>query len=335
MTEKRAWAKADICAWALLASVALAVGFVHVYFTIDLPNIQARTQLHQDIIAGTAADPYRYRVLFPFLAEVLLGVFGKTSGVFLGTYRVLATLAVGLGIGALYAYLRSWFSRDKALIGALFAGAMMVIPLRDHYFQPWSMLEPGLIALGLLLMYRRRFAALTAVVAIATLNRETAAILVVAFAASELLVMAGKRSADRTQWLRSLGWVGASAAAWAVAYFGIRLMRGDAVAVEDAAAIWKFNSDPQTFRYAVEAWVLFLGPSVALVPLGVRYAPPFVRRVAWAIPVLLAMFLVGSRWHETRGLMTVYAFAIPLALSFMYGDSARLSVGGQRRGAQG
>jgi len=53
-------------------------------------------------------------------------------------------------------------NREQALVGTLFVAATIPIALRDHYFQPWSLLEAGLFSAALLAILRKRYWLLTA-----------------------------------------------------------------------------------------------------------------------------------------------------------------------------
>jgi hypothetical protein len=44
------------------------------------------------------------------------------------------------------------FTKEQALIGVLFVGGTVPIALRDHWYQPWSLLEPGFFSLALILV---------------------------------------------------------------------------------------------------------------------------------------------------------------------------------------
>ena len=46
----------------------------------------------------------------------------------------------------LFLWLKLWFSQDQALIGVLFIAGVMPITFQNHYFQPWSLLEPDLFS---------------------------------------------------------------------------------------------------------------------------------------------------------------------------------------------
>ena len=76
-------------------------------------------------------------------------------------YAALTALLAGV-----YAYARMWFTRDRALIGALIVGSTLHLVLRmgeywdfcadsrKHLFAPWALLEPVLVAIGLVLLWR-------------------------------------------------------------------------------------------------------------------------------------------------------------------------------------
>ena len=108
-------------------------------------------------------------------------------------YAAYHLAALTLLLATLFFYLRVWFSTEQALAGALIVGSTIRIVLRpgeywdlssipeSSVFAPASLLEPAMIALGLLLIRADRRWLLAALVAIAAANSEAAALLPVLF----------------------------------------------------------------------------------------------------------------------------------------------------------
>jgi hypothetical protein len=90
----------------------------------------------------TAEVPNRCRILFPTLVRAVTAMLpGRCSGEtrFLAAYLVAFIASATLGLTALYAYLRLWFSQACSLIGILVTGISMLVAFGDGYFQPWSL----------------------------------------------------------------------------------------------------------------------------------------------------------------------------------------------------
>jgi hypothetical protein len=55
----------------MVLPAALLSGILY-YRLIDMPNLEARMVLHQQICLGEADSPYRYRILVPYAIEIVL-----------------------------------------------------------------------------------------------------------------------------------------------------------------------------------------------------------------------------------------------------------------------
>ena len=305
--------------FAIILSVSAVLAYVY-FRQVGSPYLKERLELHGQILHGTAESPYRYRVLVPFVGEALtrgLSAVLPRDRAFLLAYVLFDLVAIFLLLGTLYRYLRAWFSNEQALIGVLFAAATMPMALRDHYFQPWSLLEAGLFTAGLLCMYRRRLWTLASIVALASFNRETAVFIPLAFLSANAPI-GGAGESDRMPVRRATLLFAGYGAIWAVVFFGLRAVLGGAQPVMTLPEVLARNTAPAvTLRAIVRAGLIF-GAFWIFAAAGFTRAPGFVRRVSLvALPYLAAVFVWGM-WHEVRLLMPLYAIVIPLGLSFLY-----------------
>jgi len=314
----------EIGALSFLLMVAVAVGYLHMYHHVDVPALAQRLNLHREILAGTADSPYRYRVLAPVAAEFLTRIAqlwtpDPTRAFALG-FRWFDLLAVWGSLVAAFWYFREFFTEAVALGAASLTGALMLIPLRDHFYQPWSLLEIGLLALGLVCIRRRWLGGFLLVVFLAALNREAAVLLVVAAGAGTYAEVRENPSQDGVSVLRKVAlWAGSALVVWGATMVSLRLLRGPATHVESVVALWARNTEAASLERAAVSLLLFLGPLWVLAVLGWRRSPSFVRWTAAMVPLQVALFAVFSLWHETRVLMPLYLVAIPLSLAFVFG----------------
>jgi hypothetical protein len=313
--EKRRF---NAVALAIIVSVSVAVAYGY-YRTVDRPNLEPRLELHERIMNGTAEAPYRYRVLVPAVCEALrrmLGVAMSRDAAFLLSYALYDLGAVILFLWLLFAYLRGWFPRERALIGVLFAAAAMPVALRDHYFQPWSLLEAALFTAGLVCIYRRRLLLLAAVTALASLNRETAVFIPVAFLVANTGARGGLNG-DRPDGRRTALLFAGYAAIWAAAFFGLRAALGSAPDVITLSEIFARNTTAGgLMRSALRAAALF-GAFWIFAVAGFRRAPRFARRMALVAIPYVAAILVWGVWYEVRLLLPLYAIVLPLGLGVL------------------
>jgi hypothetical protein len=304
----------------LSVSAVLAYGY---YRTIDRPYVDARRELHEEIVRGEAPEPYRFRILAPMIAETFRRALAPAAAgewAFLIAYAVFDLAALALFLWMLFCYVRTWFGDDQSLIGVLFAAATMGVALRDHYFQPWSLLEPALFTAGLYCIHRGRRGALAAIAAVASLNRETGVFIPFAY------LIAGRSSGSgQVGGRRGAGGVvfgAALFAIWAAVFFGLRRMIGRAEPVGTVADILAYNLTAPVIARATIRGALVFGVFWLFAALGLRRAPGFVRRTALIVPLYLIPVALWGGWHETRLLLPLDAVIVPLALSFLYRQRA-------------
>jgi hypothetical protein len=305
---------------AVLLLVSVAAVLARGYFTrIDLPHLQARIETHHAIVAATAPSPYRYRVLIPFVGDALTAVLAPATGrvaAFVWAYLAIEAVAFALLMLVLYRYLRSWFGASHALIGVLFVAATLPTALADHYYQPWSLLKPALVAAGLLLARAGRHVALAFLVLVATLNRETALYIPLLYLATRIDVAAIVRH-RRPPRAATLGWFVLYAGIWLGVMLALRAWRGPAPHAHALAEILAVNLRPENTLRLLINLSLFFGFFWFLVLFGLRRADPFLRRAAATVPLYLALVVLWGRWYEVRLLMPLYPVLVPLGLAYL------------------
>jgi hypothetical protein len=291
----------------LLGSAVVQGGLYH--RLINVPKAREQFSFHRQILDGSAPCPYRYRLLVPLAIESLRAVSPSRRPLMAFRFAsYAATLAIFVFLfAALYAYFRQWFGKPESLSGVLCAASTMAVAMRDHFYQPWSFLEPGLFAIGLLFVRQRRDAAFVALTAVAALNRETAVFLPMAFAFMRL----GPGSSRRDAMVFA-----ASFAAWGAVFFGLVALRGWSGYVLGLDELWALNL--RFWRVAVRQNALFLGFVWILAAAGWRKAAPDLRRSALIVPFYLVSVAVFGIWYEVRLLMSLYPILLGLALFALF-----------------
>jgi len=311
-------------ALAIIISVAGVVAYVYMR-QVDLPNYEWRLDNHRHVLDGTAVAPYRYRIFVPLVCEALMRLFSvalpfKYS--FVLSFALYDAAAILFFFMVLFAWLRTWFSRERSLVGLLFVAAVIPMVCRDHSYQPWSLLEPGLFTAGLLAIHRRRHWLLALITAVATLNRETAIFIPLAFFFSnvDLGGSAGSSIARVRKWpILCAGYI----FIWAFVYGALRVFRGATPHMYTLGEIWTHNMDKYTMLYSPGSIVLFLGAFWAFAAMGYRHAPIFLKRVAWITPLYVITIVLFGMWNQVRLLMPLYSILVPLGLSYVYRNDAK------------
>lgn len=303
--------------WLTLALLlGAAANLTHEHFLdIDRPYVHDRMMLHQQIIAGTAAAPYRYRVLVPAVMEAAMRPLARVlspTRAFVLVYAAYAASAITLLLVTLYGYCRCWYSPEWSLVGVLFVAATMPVVFAHQYFQPWSLLEPSLFALGLWCLVRGWLGTFALVVALASLTRETAVYLPLAY----LLGVGRPRGHHVARFL-------ALVAIWAGIFLGLRYALGPAPVVVSAAEAWQMNTTVEDLRRTGVNVGLGVGVLSLLAAYGLPQASAFVRRTAWLVPLYLAALIPFALWWEVRLWMTLYPMLLPLALAGLTAPEVR------------
>ena len=267
----------------------------------------ARRDIHRGILNQTARTPDRYRWLAAAVIEVparaLATVMPYERAYDRASFVFYLAAITGM-LWGLFAYLRRWFDEEPALIAALVAACTIRITMRQHDYAPYSYLEPIFVSLALLAILDRRLVSLAALIAVATFNRETAIFLVL------LYVVTSDFSP------RAWRWTAFYTGIWAACYGIVRIVGGDADRYWTLERVWRTNMSQPSL--ALVNVTLLLGAFWMFAALGLRHAPPFVRRTALVVPAYLGTIALWGIWWEVRLLMPLYPVLFGLALSYLY-----------------
>lgn len=306
----------QIAILALLLSLAAVLSFEY-YMNVSKPFLPDRIDLHTAILDGEAPSPYRYRVLVPAVGALLWWAFGNvTSSVqaFVLAYWLLDFAALAGFLVLLFVYVKRWFTWQTSLLGVFFCAGMLPLTFHEHYFQPWSLWEAVFFTAALILIADKRFYLFGVIVALATLNRETAIFLPLLF----LLTTQEGVDPFKQLWRinrKELAWFLTYLLIWGVIFAGARALRGPSPHLESLASILKSNLLPKHLFKSVVYWSLFLGAFWFFVVTGYRNAPSLVRRSAWIIPPYVLVLAVWSYWFEVRLLAPLLPVLLPLGLT--------------------
>jgi hypothetical protein len=280
--------------------LALASGFVDLRVRA-YPDL-AVTRYIPEVVAGTADAPGLYRVLVPYIFTWIVGAVDADPMTVWHVTRLAAFLLAWL---SLHAYLRTWFSPGEAVLGVFVAAALLPLTYTNSWPHPDHIPELALFTLGCLAIARHSDAAFFVVLALATLNRETAVFLVPLHAVAAPIT--------RTRLRRSALALGL----WASIYLGLRAIRGFR-----SYEYWQFWRNleflqllppPYDPYYRAYAWFgIALAGVLAWVALRGRAGQPlFVRRAPIVVPLFFLVSLTLSSIIETRILTPVLPLLLP------------------------
>ena len=297
--------------------VALAV---YVVLTVVIGFLDYRVRRHVDHVAtvyipqvldGTYGAPAIYRVLAPWLIERTAALTGLTM---MQAFLVTRLLVIFAALCVFDRYLRTWFSAVVSLAGTVAMAALLPLTLTNSYPHPDSFPELLLFTAGCLAIARGWHGPLVALVAVATVNRETTAFLVLLWAAIYWLPRPGARLA---------GWGLAIGGAWACVYAGLRGWRGVQhyqywMVKENLGVLGLLppGFDPYT-RASAYFWILLAAPLLWLAwRARVRPdLPVFLRRAPEVACVMLVVGFLFAAVIESRIFTPLLPLLIPAALA--------------------
>lgn len=277
---------------------------------VERPNFALRKELQEAIVAGSADEPYRFRVLIPYLSDLVTR--GLSSSV--GEYWVHAVWFLALNSMLLtIVFSVIWDLSDKlSLHGRILATAIASIAwnvaLYDHYYQPWSVAEAALVALAFLLLRRNLLNFLPLVCLVATLNRDTGLLIPISVF---LYLMATSKQQIRSHAIP----IALSLFSSLILFAALRVSVGPADMVNSLEQILQLNTSPRgLFYFALNICLLALPIIIAsfsqefrrsMRPWMVAFSPQFVLIVIFGI------------WAEVRLLVPYLVFLIPQLLALV------------------
>lgn len=298
------------CAALVVLSLACALAY---HQLIDLPYLRARVRFHGQFLSGLTTSPYQYQVLGPAILEGIRRLLAPGQS-HVDSFRQASFLfAWGswlFSLSALYRYQRLWFGRGLSVLGAACAASLGVLTMRDHFYHPWSYLEPGFYAVALRWMTLGRDLRCLAWMVPATLNRETAVFLVAAHAA--VRSTGWSWTTARVRIPPAWKWTAAMALVWAAVFAGLRAAIGAVEPDVPVGIIWRHNL--QEWPRAAWNLLVFLGPAAWLAARGFARAPRPLRAACWFLPGYAAAIAVFGMWYEIRMFLSFLTVLVPLAL---------------------
>lgn len=286
--------------------LTLAVGYNYAR-DIFGPHASECIARQESIVNHTADSPYSYRVLVPELthttAIALNLVLRRQHLADVAAYVIFILLAIAFSFSMLYLLMRRDFPKASAILGLIVIGISMIISYQDN--QPWSLLDPGFYALAVLGWRTGRRWELIPLIAVATLNRETAIFLV---------VLLGSMAFRQEPRHRIAGWFLVYGLVWAAVYGALRLSIGSHPHEQTISTYVRYNVAPRGLALSAFNIFIFLGPFWFAVWRGLRVAPAF-QRYGF---IGFVLFVIGaspwSLWWEVRLWTPFYCVLIPLML---------------------
>ncbi len=166
-----------------LLFISLIVSFNYLFFVYPLHH-SLIVEMHDSILKGSALSPVKHRLLFPWLVEIVKPVFENTIGKshsFSFSFFLVMAASYFLSFFASFRLFNLFHSKKTSLLLCLLFGFSLIISHYKHYYNPWSMIEPGLFSLGFIYAYQNKKTSFLVILLLAILNRETGVFLSIAY----------------------------------------------------------------------------------------------------------------------------------------------------------
>jgi hypothetical protein len=302
----------------ILLTFAVSQGFIHYQYCVP-PNLDEHFVSHNHVIAGDSLSPYRYRLLAPYTAELMIKGFSVLfvyERALKFAYALWCMLAMSTTVVGSWLYFRLWFSGGLATSGALLVGSsiLTIMLTKESYQNHWSLIEPGFWALGFWCIAQDRKGLLALVIILATANRETGCFIVLAYILSNTDIFRARPDStirSKRKWL--VGYV----CCYLLTYSLIRAWQGNVELAVPVGQILSLNLTDHSWAYFLRKLGLALSFFWVLVVLGAKYAPKQVLMACRVIPFYLAAVFIFGIWQEVRLLTPTFPLLVAVGLSFV------------------
>jgi hypothetical protein len=216
-------------------------------------------------------------------------------------------------------YLRAWFKPEVALAGFLFMSTTIPLTFSNWHELPTDFPELLFFTVAYWLLRSGTVALLFPLVAVATVNRETAVLIPV-------LALLMRWDQGRGASLRLAA---SLALSWLIPYLMIRWWTGVPILgaygvtwSHNAAGLARFAENLNPYNHYLY-YIWLLGPLWALPLFAPTAVPPALRRALWLLPISAPLYvLFGGYLNEPRPLMHFYAGFIPAGLFSLFGSES-------------
>ena len=321
MTRPLAFAKSPF-AWITFVSINVA----YIFMTrVERPLIEWRLRLQEQILDGSAPEPFRFRVLLPWLAnegqQILSRVFSPEWSHLL-SFFMLNSLFLWVVLWNIWKF-NNKLSFQSKIVGILIFGFAANVGLFDHFYQPWTLLEAAIVSTGFRQAVNGRFGWLPFLAIVGTLNRDTGVLLPVMIFLFVLLT--GKRN------VRTLLLVVSSVALAVGTFIALRVAIGPAPQVTPLEDIFATNLSSLGLLKLVVNLVLMFGAGWLFASCKGQHN---IFRYIWiSFAPYFAFILVFGIWLEVRLLLPlVWVLAVQIGESFGHLGRADAVEGGPLSG---
>ncbi len=303
--EEQKKAKIALIIFLVVGAILLTYNYMLLTY---YPYEQSVQSMCNEIINHTALSPLRYRILLPTLIHIGENVFQHISAnnAFMFAYIGVVFCCYLFSLSSAFYLFKQFHENKNSIILLLLFTVSLVVAQKNNFFQPWSILEPGLYTLGIVMAIKKRIFPFIVITILAVLNRETGIFLSAAYILAQNSVM---------DYLKKITLIFSEKMAIltmiiAVAIYALlRMSFGDAADEITVQDVMKQNLQP--FSMIILAINIATYFHLYLI-LGLKWnlVPDVLKRM-WPIVLLCSFFIaVYGIWYEIR----MFNSVLPLLL---------------------
>lgn len=307
-------------AFLIILSVSLVITYNYFHF-VERPNVTERMVIHDSIVEGDAPSPYRYRVLVPLVTQGLTDFFAAATSLsyrysWILSYIIYDLSAIFLFLSTLYLFLMEWHRRIFSLAGVLFCCAVLPLSLRDHYFQPWSLIESWFFCAAFLAARKRSYYSILVLTLAASLNRMSGLFIPLIYLASSLRFPGGESEESKFDF-HTAGRFLLLAVVSAGTILMLRYLMGWSKNIHSIRYLWDLNRTFPHYMYAIVNIALFGGAWWLFMAGGIKYADRFTVRMFPVLMIYILPVAIFGIWKEVRLLLPLYPILISTGLFYL------------------
>ncbi len=282
------------------------INIIIYYNLVDFPKLMIRMGIHKTIIDGTASIPHQYRILIPYLSELMQ----RAGTPFKESYVIIRAITDFLGAILLHLYLKKWFDTKTCVIGVLFYLGTVPLVYTRSLFQSIDSLNLLFFLIGYIIIRDRRDIFLFPLLLIAMFNRETSIMLILVYLFYRY---------DELK-IKQLGINVFSLFVVAIGtYIGIRLIYAPNKPYCDFFYFLYNFKNPLSFVYMI----LFFNIFLLYAWTDLKNKPKFLRRSSLMIPFFVVIHWTISIVQEIRLFMPLIPIILPLGLISIFGTEKK------------
>ncbi len=275
--------------YCLLAFASLII--IGSYFYLAIPDCIRNYAI---CFQSQAPAPYRYRILQPTL-ESILASDGSQGNTLLADFMLQALLSPVIIVG-LWKWLKRWSDDTRALVGVLLFAILSIASY--HFYMRGISTTIEIACVVWMLVYIDRFWVVGLLTIVASINKETAVVLVFLFIAYH-----GYKP----------GYTIPRYVALMLSFTAIQVAIHIALGASDhvLGLVGTFGYNWQNIGDAIFTNILLL-PLVIAVIVAYKSSPSALKRLLWVAVLYVLAIVIGAAWNETMRLLLP---VLPIALA--------------------